>query len=65
MALNFKVLSGINKSATGFAYRIGVPHIYVAAQASAQQRIEPAVHRNNVVALPRQLTQQIRARYHG
>ena len=52
MALNFKVLSGINKSATGFAYRIGVPYIHVAAQASAQQRVETAVHGDNVVALP-------------
>lgn len=52
MALNFKVLSGINKSATGFAYRIGVPYIYFAAQAGAQQCVESAVHGDNVVALP-------------
>lgn len=52
VALNFKVLSGINKSATGFAYRIGVPYIYVAAQSRAQQRVESAVHGDNVVALP-------------
>ena len=53
MAFNFKVLSGINKSAAGFANRIGVPYIYIAAQAGAQQRIESAVHGDNVVALPR------------
>lgn len=52
VALNFKVLSGINKSATGFAYRIGVPYIYVAAQSRAQQRVESAVHGDNVIALP-------------
>lgn len=53
VALNFKVLSGINKSATGFAYRIGVPYIYVAAQSRTQQRVESAVYGNNMVALPR------------
>lgn len=53
VAFNFKVLSGINKSATGFANRIGVPYIYIAAQASAQQCVEPAVHGDNVIALPR------------
>lgn len=52
VALNFKVLSGINKSATGFAYRIGVPYIYVAAQSRAQQRVESTVHGDNVIALP-------------
>ena len=52
VALNFKVLSGINKSATGFAYRIGVPYIYVAAQSRTQQRVESAVHGDNVIALP-------------
>ena len=53
VALNFKVLSGINKSATGFANRIGVPYIYIAAQAGTQQRVKSAVHGDNVVALPR------------
>ncbi len=53
VTLNFKVLSGINKSAAGFAYRIGVPYIYVAAQAGAQQRVESAIHGDNVVALLR------------
>lgn len=52
VALNFKVLSGINESAADFANRIGIPHIYVAAQSRAQQRVEPAVHGDNVVALP-------------
>lgn len=52
VALNFKVGGGINKSATGFAYRIGVPYIYFAVQSRAQQRIETAVHGDNVIALP-------------
>lgn len=52
VALNFKVLSGINKSAADFANRIGVTYIYIAAQAGAQQRVEAAVHGDNVIALP-------------
>ena len=65
MALNFKVGGSIDLRATRVAHRVGISNIYVAAKPRAQQRIEPAVHGNNVVALPRQLTQQIRARYHG
>lgn len=53
VALNFKVLSGINKSTACVAHRIGISYIYVATQAGAQQRVEPAIHGDNVVALPR------------
>ena len=52
MALNFKVGGGIDQRATCVAYRVGISYIYVAAQAGAQQRVEPAVHGDNVVALP-------------
>ena len=52
MALNFKVGGGIDQLSARIAYRVGIPHIYVAAQASAQQCVEPAVHGDNVVALP-------------
>ena len=65
MALYLKSFGGIDQRAAGVAHRVGVPHIHVAAQPRAQQRVEPAVHGDNVVALPRQLTQQIRARHHG
>lgn len=52
VALNFKVGGSIDQCATGIAHRIGIPHIYVAAQAGTQQRVESAVHGDNVVALP-------------
>ena len=64
MALNFKVSGGIDQRATYIAHRVGISHINIAAQARAQQRIEPAVHGDNVVALPHQLAQQIHARQH-
>lgn len=51
--LNFKVGGGIDQSATCIAHRVGIPHIYVATQSRAQQRVEPAVHSDNVIALPR------------
>ena len=65
MALNFKVGGGIDQRAARVAHRVDIPHIHVAAQSRAQQRVEPAVHSDNVVALTRQSTQQIRARHHG
>ena len=52
MALNFKVGGGIDQRATCIAHRVGIPHIYVAAHAGAQQRVEPAVHGDDVIALP-------------
>lgn len=52
VALNFKIGGGIDQRATCIAHRVGIPHIYVAAQAGDQQRIESAVHGDNVVALP-------------
>lgn len=52
VALNFKVLSGINKSTACVAHRIGISYIYVAAQAGTQQSVESAIHGDNVVALP-------------
>ena len=64
MTLYLKGFSGIDQRATRVAHRIGISYIYVAAQTRAQQRIEPAVHGYNVIALPYQTTQQIRARYH-
>lgn len=65
MALNFKVGGGIDQRTTRITHRVGIPHIYVAAQAGAQQRIESTIHSDNVVALPRQLAKQIRAGHHG
>ena len=53
VALYLKGLVGIDQRATGVAHRVGISYIHVAAQASAQQRVEPAVHGDNVVALPR------------
>ena len=53
VALYFKGFGGIDQSTTRVAHRVGIPHIYVAGQASAQQCVEPAVHGDNVVALPR------------
>lgn len=52
VALYFKGFGGIDQRTTRVAHRVGIPHIYVAAQASAQQCVEPAVHGDNVVALP-------------
>ena len=52
MALNFKVGGGIDQRTTCVAHRVGIPHIYIAAQSRAQQRVEPAVHGDNVIALP-------------
>ena len=57
MALYFKVLSGINQGAAGVAYRIGVTYVYVAAQAGTQQSIQAAIHGDDAVTLPCQLTQ--------
>ena len=65
MTLNFKVGGSIDQRAAGVAHRVGISHIHVAAQSRAQQCVESAVHGDNVVALPRQLAQQIRARHHG
>ncbi len=52
MALNFKVGGGIDQRTTCVAHRVGIPHIYIAAQSRAQQCVEPAVHGDNVIALP-------------
>ena len=52
MALNFKVGGGIDQCATCIAHRVGIPHIYVAAQTGTQQSIQAAVHSDDVVALP-------------
>lgn len=52
MALNFKVGGGIDQRATCIAHRIGISYIYVAAQPRDQQRVEPAVHGDDVIALP-------------
>ena len=64
MALYLKGFSGIDQNAPLIANGVGVAHIDVAAQASAQQRVEPAVHGYDVVALPCQLTKQIHTRHH-
>ena len=53
MALNFKVDGGFDQRTTRITHRVGVPYIYIAAQSRAQQCVEPAVHGDNVVALPR------------
>ncbi len=65
VTLNFKICSGIDKRSTGVAYRVGVTNIYVASQPGAQQGIQPAVHGDNVVALPRQTAQQLGTCHHG
>ena len=52
VALNFKVGGGIDQRTARIAHRVGISHIYIAAQAGAQQRIESTVHSDNVVALP-------------
>lgn len=53
VAFNFKGYGGIDQRTARIAHRIGVTDIYVAAQAGTQQRIQPAVYGDNVVALPR------------
>ena len=52
MAFYFKGFGGIDQRATRITHRVDIPYIHVTAQASAQQRVEPAVHGDNVVALP-------------
>ena len=64
MALYFKVLGSIHQRAAGVAHGVGVAYVDVAAQAGDQQRIEPAINGHNMIALPRQLAQQIRTRHH-
>ena len=64
MTFYFKIGSGIDQNAPLIANGVSVAHVDVAAQASAQQCIETAVHGDNVIALPRQLAKQIRARHH-
>lgn len=53
VALYFKGFGGIGQRTTRIANRVGIPHIHIAAQTGAQQRVEPAVHSDNVIALPR------------
>ena len=52
VALYFEVFGGIDQRATRVTHRVGITHIHVAAQPSAQQRVESAVHGDNVIALP-------------
>lgn len=52
VALYLKGVGGIDHRTTRIAHRVGISHIYIAAQPYAQQRIEPAVHGDNVVTLP-------------
>ncbi len=52
MTLHLKCFGGIDQRATCIAHRVGIPHIHVAVQSRAQQRIETAVHGDNVIALP-------------
>lgn len=52
VAFNFKVGGGIDQRTARVAHRVGISYIYVAAQTGAQQRVEPAVRGDNVVALP-------------
>ncbi len=52
VTLNFKVGGGIDQRTTRVTYRVGIPHINVAAQAGTQKGIQAAVHGDNVVALP-------------
>ena len=62
MTFYFKIDSGIDQSATLIANGVGVAHVDVAAQASAQQGIQATVNGYDVVALPCQLSKQIRTR---
>ena len=64
MAFHYKIGSGIDQGASLIAYGIGVAYVDVAAQASAQQGVQAAVYGYDVVALPCQVAQQIRARQH-
>lgn len=52
MAFYFKGFGGIDQRTTCVAHRVGVPHIHIAAQSRAQQRVKSAVHGDDVVALP-------------
>ena len=52
MTLYLKGLGGIDQRTAGVAHRVGISHIYIAAQPCAQQRVEPAIHSDDVVALP-------------
>lgn len=52
VALHFKVPGCIDQSASLIAYRVGIPHIHVAAQSHTQKGIQATVHGDNVVALP-------------
>ncbi|GAA6334049.1 hypothetical protein I0600191H4_10210 [Collinsella sp. i06-0019-1H4] len=64
MAFYFKIGSGIDQNMSLIANGVGVAHVDVAAQASAQQGVQAAVYGYDVVALPCQLAKQIRARHH-
>ena len=64
MALHFKIGSGIDQSAPLITNGVGVAHVDVAAQASAQQSVQTAVYGYNVVALPCQVAKQLGARHH-
>ena len=64
MTLHLKGFGGIDQSASRFTHRIGIPHIHVAAQPDAQQRIEPSVYGYDMVTLPRQAAKQLGARNH-
>lgn len=52
VAFYLKGFGGIYQRTTRVAYRVGIPHINVTAQAGAQQRVESAVHSDDVIALP-------------
>ena len=52
MALHLKGFGGIDQRSASITHRVGIPHIHVAAQSRTQQRIEPAIHGDNAVALP-------------
>lgn len=52
VAFYLKGFGGIDQRTTRVAYRVGIPHINVTAQAGAQQRVESAVHSDDVIALP-------------
>ena len=56
VALYLKGFGGIDQRTAGITHRVGIPHIHVTAQSRAQKCVEPAVHGDNVVALPRSLT---------
>jgi len=62
MALHLKGVSSFDQSASLIAYGVGVAHVDVAAQASAQQGVQAAVYGYDVVALLCQAAQQLGAR---